>query len=323
MDAQTLITKLQAQGAESLAALSVESILSTPLEVLVPATTLASTTRKGLDAWLAAPSAVTALSAVVEALVQRAQSERRPLKEVLAEDVRAALRNALSRPFSPDRRLVLTIIDREPTRELVRQLLLDAVLEFGRKASAPVAGVARGLGSLARLAGETVKSRSGSLGTLVGAVSDEVERQLEKRATEFVDSALAGVFGKIADAVSDPSRADEASELRKALLDGILELTGPQLARELVNLDVVGGAEVVRSGLRHWLASPQSEEQLLAFAKFILERSGTQSVREVLIQLGLLEIARSLAQEQLTLRIRAISQTPEFSAWLEGLFSEG
>ena len=62
----------------------------------------------------------------------------------------APLREMLERPFSPDRKLVLTVIDREPTRELVRQLLLDAVLEFGRRASAPVAGMARGPG----LAGE-------------------------------------------------------------------------------------------------------------------------------------------------------------------------
>ena len=88
-----------------------------------------------------------------------------------------------------------------------------------------------------------MKSRSGSLGSLVGAVSDEVERQLEKRATEFVDSALAGVFGQIADAVSDPKRASEAAELRIAFFDGALELTGPQLARELANLDVAGGTE--------------------------------------------------------------------------------
>ena len=37
-------------------------------------------------------------------------------------DGRAALRALVERPYSPDRRLVLTIIDRGPTRALVRQL---------------------------------------------------------------------------------------------------------------------------------------------------------------------------------------------------------
>jgi hypothetical protein len=85
-----------------------------------------------------------------------------------------------------------------------------------------VAGMARGLGSLAKFAGETVKARSGGLGSLVGAVSGEVERQLEKRAVEFVDASIAGVFGQIADALSDPKRAEEAAELRMAIFDGAL-----------------------------------------------------------------------------------------------------
>lgn len=319
VDAQTLIRKLQSEAADSLAALCVESMLAQPVGSLVPAPVVISTTRKALTAWLDSPTAVSTLNQVVESVANRLQTERRPLKDVMANEVRVALREVIGRPFSPDRKLVLTIIDREPTRELVRQLLLDTVLEFGRRASAPVAGVARGLGSLARMAGEKVKARSGGLGSLVGAVSDEVERQLEKRAVEFVDSALAGVFGQIADAVSDPKQAAEAAELRTAIFDGALELTGPQLAREIGNLDVAGGAEILRAGLKRWLASPSSEAQLAEFVGHLLERDEQRVLSEVLSEIGLLEVTRELAREQLALRIRAIAATPEFSAWLGAL----
>ncbi len=319
VDAQTLISKLQSEAADSLAALSVESLLATPVEELVPPDVAIATARKALGAWLESETAVKVLNSVVETLANRLQTERRPLKDVVASDVRHALREMMGRPFSPDRRLVLTIIDRPPTRELVRQLLLDAVLEFGRRASAPVAGMARGLGSLASMVGDRVKSRSGSLGSLVGAVSDEVERQLEKRAVEFVDSALAGVFGQIADAVSDPKRAAESAELRTAFFDGALELTGPQLARELANLDVAGGAEILRAGLKRWLASPSSEPQLKHFVELLGERDAKRPLQEVLQEIGLLEVAREVARAQLANRIRKIASTPEFAAWLASI----
>lgn len=319
VDAQTLISKLQSQAADSLAALCVESLLATPVGTLVPPPLLISTTRKALAAWLESDSAVQSLTQVVESIANRLQTDRRPVKDVVPRDVRLALREVMGRPFSPDRKLVLTLIDREPTRHLVRQLLLDAVLEFGRRASAPVAGVARGLGSLASMVGDRMKARSGSLGTLVGAVGDEVERQLEKRAVEFVDSALAGVFAQIADALSDPRRAAEAAELRTAVFDGALELTGPQLARELGNLDVAGGAEILRGGLKRWLASPDSEAQLKGFLSIVLDRDEQRPLADVLEEAGLLHVARELGKEQLASRVRVIAATPEFSAWLTAL----
>lgn len=319
MDAQTLISKLQSDAADSLAALCVEHLLAAPVGSLVPQALVISTTRKALNAWLQSESAVDVLNAVVEQAANRLQRERRSLKDVLAKDVRHALREIVGRPFSPDRKLVLTVIDRGPMRELVRQLLLDAVLEFGRRASAPVAGVARGLGSIASMVGDKVKQRSGTIGSLVGAVSGEVERQLEKRAVEFVDSALGGVFGQIADVVSDPRRAGEAAELRLAFFDGALELTGPQLARELANLDVTGGAEILRNGLQRWLASPDSEKELTDFIAPLLERDAARPLKDVLGELGLLEVTREVAKDQLAARIKLIAATPEFAAWLSAL----
>jgi hypothetical protein len=319
VDAQTLISRLQSDAADSLSALCVASVLDTPVGELIPPALLVSTAREALGGWLVSDSAVQTLNSVVEWLANHLDSERRAVKDLMAKDVRHALREMLGRPFSPDRRVVLTVIDREPTRDLVRQLLLDAVLEFGRRASAPMAGMARGLGSLAKMAGEKVKSRTGGLGSLVGAVGNEVERQLEKRAVEFVDSALAGVFGQIADAISNPHRAAEAAELRMAFFDGALELTGPQLARELANLDVAGGTQILRAGLQRWLASPESEEQLTKYARLFLERDGQRPLSEVLQDVGLLEVTRSVAQAQLAVRIRAIAATPAFATWLAQL----
>jgi hypothetical protein len=43
------------------------------------------------------------------------------------------------------------------------------------------------------------------------------------------------------------------------MFDGALELKLKQLSRELINLDVPGGAEIVRAALLEYLASPASQ----------------------------------------------------------------
>jgi hypothetical protein len=277
--------------------------------------------RAVITAWLEADTAGTVLQRVVEHVVHRLQVERRSLKESLAPELLAAVRQVIARPFSPDRALVLSTIDRGPLRELVRAILLEEILEFGRRASAPVAGMARGLGALARFAGETVKTRTGIVGSMVGAVGDEVERQLEKRAADFVDSALAGVFGQVADAIADPRRAGEATELRLSIFDGVLELTGTQLSRELVNADLPGAAELLRKGLRTWVASPRAEREVLDLVNFFFALE-TGSLRELLTTLGVLTPVRALLIEQTSERMHQLVQSEAFAGWLTALLTE-
>lgn len=304
---------------DRLAALVLDVHLGRPLGDLLPPDFAVRLARRGLEGWLDTETATDGLERLVRALRARLAGDRRPLAAFVPHDLRHAVRELVGRPLSPDKRLVMRVINRGPTRELVRQLLLDTILEFGGQVSAPVAGVASRLGFLARAATETVKSYSGGLGTLVGAMSDEVERQLEKRAVEFVDAALAGVFERIADAVSDPGRATEAAELRLAVFDGVLELTLAQLADELDKADPAGGAEVLRGGLKRWLASAASDAHLAALAAFALGGAAAQPVAESLREAGLLDAATTLGREWLRIRMLDVVRSPAFATWLAGL----
>jgi hypothetical protein len=322
VDANSLLLRLKTPPAlADLAAVGIDALLDTPVGAWLSPEVSARYARAVLEGWLQAPASTAVLTRLVEAAVNELSRHKRPVKDELPQALKAALREVVSRPFSPDRRVVLTLIDRGPTRELARQILLEAVLDFARKASAPVAGMARGLGALARMAGDSVKSRSGSLGGLVGAVGGEVERQLEKRAVEFVDAALAGVFAQLADAVADPRRAAEAAELRVALLDGALELTGAQLARELMNADVPGGVELVRAGLQRWLATQAADAQLTQLAQRATQPLTAQPTRALLAELGVLEAVRAAAIEQAAVRLAQVVATDAFAQWLTALLS--
>ncbi len=305
--------------ADQLATLLLDTWLDQQVGALIPKELFKKTLRMIAEGWLQSPEALKGLTRIIELTVNDLQADRRALRELTNPELKATLREMLSRPYSPDKRLVLTVIDRPPVRELVRALLLQTVLDFGRKASAPVAGMAKSLGGFARMAASSAKSATGGLGALVGAVSGEVERQVEKRASEFVDSALAGVFGEIADAVSDPRRAAEAAELRLAFFEGVLELTLPALARELVNLDVPGGAQVLREGMQRWLESDHAETFYEGVADLLSRREGGRTLREVLEEAGQLQVYRSLGRELVRARVGEIVQTEAFSAWFAAL----
>jgi hypothetical protein len=323
VDPQTLWTKLKTTGAgsplDALAALAVDALLDVPPRALLTDAEVVAWTRRLATGWLDAPAAPAALGRVVESAANALQPERRRLKDLAPRELLQAMRAVLERPFTPARSTVLAIIDREPTRELVRAILLETVVEFGRKASAPVAGMARGLGALARMAGETVASRSGTLGTLVGAVGSEVERQLERRAQDFVDASLSHVFGQVADALCDPAQSEQARAMRLSVFEGALELTGTQLARELVNLDVPGAAELLRGSLRRWLKTPGADAALLQVAGWALGLEDDRPLRTRREALGVLEATRALAVEQAAARMRQVVATPAFEAWLQTL----
>ncbi len=325
MDAPALLARLRQTGDDSplakLAHLSLDHFLEQKVAALLPPERAREALRLGLEGWLQSPLALPALEKWVEDAAAALKADPRKLKELVPAGVRATVLELAERPYSPDKRLVLTLLDRPPMRELVRALLLSTVLDFARRASAPVAGMAKGLGGLMKAAAESARSRTGTLGALVGAAGDAVEKQLEKRAAEFVDAALGGVFGELADAVSDPRRAAEAAELRSEALKGALELTLPQLSRELINLDLPGGAKTLREGLERWLGSDEADEALRAATDALAKREGGRTLREVLDDAGQLQLWRTWGLRALEERLREVAQSEAFAEWLAAVLA--
>jgi hypothetical protein len=145
---------------------------------------------------------------------------------------------------------------------------------------------------------------------------------MEKRAVEFVDAALSGVFAQIADALSNPERAAEAAELRLAVLDGAMTVTLPQLARELMNADVPQATAEVRAGLRRWLASPASSEVLEQLVSWVFRETADRPLRAVLSDLGLLEPFMVNGAALLERWIAPVVASSAFQSWLTGSTAE-
>lgn len=325
MNAQDLLARLQDASPggplDGLASLVVEHELSQPLETLLPPALAARALRSALEGWLASDTADRELASALEHLQRQLAQEPRTVREAVPPELAKLLVELASRRYSPDRALVLTVLDRPPVRSLARALLLDVLIEFSRKVSAPVTEnrIAKGFSGLARFAADQARSSGGALGGLAGALSDEIERQVEKRARDFADSALSGIFQQLADALTDPGRASEQAEMRVALLDGVLGLPLEKLGRELTRADVPGGVALVRKALTQWLASGDAAAELERWLTRVMERDGKRPVREILGPLGLLDTFQKLGRESLRERLGPVVASEPFARWLEAL----
>lgn len=320
MDADVVAKRLTEESySRRLAELSVDAVFSMPLRTLAPEDKVVALVKEGLRGWLDTDSALLNLERAVKEISSELSAQSERIEDVLPEQLREGVEAWLARPWSPDRAVVLAALDRAPVRALIRKLLLDAILEFGRGMGGGTAGsVAKGIGGIAKFAAE----RTGTLGALVGAVGGEVNRQLESRASDFADAALSGIIQKIADEFSSPARAKQQAELRVAIFEGVLTLRGTQLGKELLRADVVGGTRITRDAISNWLETPEANGQLERTLKRILQHESERPLREVLEELGLHDVAKKHATEALAERIKEIAATQKFREFVRELLAE-
>lgn len=321
--ADKLLERLRDPAAlAGLAEVVVEDLLATPVRSLIDPDLAAPAIRALLRSWAHSDEA----EAQVLARIEEARSWLEKRDAVVADLIPEELQNAVAalaeRPFAPDRAILLALLDREPVRRLLRNLLTESLVAFGRKLRAPVADnrLARGLGDLGRFARDTALGRSGSFGAIasevVGAVSGEVERQLEKRAAEFADAALSGTLQRIADLLCDSELADEQAELRLALIDGALELSAGDLASEAERLDPAAISAIVRRWFTAWVDREDVEAKIAQALEAWLAPAGERTVREILAEHGMLDAVLEAARKEAERRLSSLVGRDAFAAWL-------
>lgn len=274
-------------AAARLADLLVDTALALPLDKLLPPLLLAKLVRDGLLAHLRSPRAAEQGRALMATLLTFLRGQG-PLRSVLPRPLLPLLSELASRPFTPDKALVVGLLSREPFRRLGRELMVGTLTDYSRKVRSTVTetGPGKGLGVLGRLATEAVKKSSSTLGTIAGgvasAVSDEFDRQMQRRTAEFADNALDDMIGRVATMMTDPGRSADHTALKLELLDFALDLRGPQLAQELERAHPAAVAELVRGTLLRWLEREHSVMELGVVLAWLADRTRDRPLAEVL-----------------------------------------
>jgi hypothetical protein len=321
VDANTIRQKLLQDGPEAplagLAKLTLDTFFATPFSRITSAEKLAGWVHEALRGWANGPDSAKALERLVESTINALNADSRTLREANPKELLTAVEELAARPVSPDKALVMKLIDQKPLRDRIREMVIATVTDF--TARAPGAGVAKGLTGVARFAAGQVKARTGGLGALMGAVSEEVQGQLEKRAKDFADVALQGVLAEIADIVSNPSRSQQAADIRVAVIRGAYDLKLSQLGRELVNLDLPGGGEVLRAHVKRWVESEACKDQLLELMEELFAPFAQRTVGEVARDFGQEESLRAHYTPWLQERFADVVKNDAFAPWLASL----
>jgi hypothetical protein len=309
-----------AEGASArLAALLVDEALARTPSDLLDVRFAAAALRDGVRAFASSDSAA---ARVIEALGEAEKTlaaEKRTMGALVSPALRAGAHDLASIGSTPPRDVIVKLLDREPLKKLLRAQVTDTLVAFGRRAASPVSDnpIARGLGGLSKLAmGQP--SKPSAFGAIANAVSGEVERQVEKRAADFADTAVAGIIDGIATQLSDSSRAKEQAAMRLALLDGFLELTGAQVA-QLARAPIAERVAVVRKTLAAWAAEATFESDVESLVKTALAKDTDRSLREVLADLGILDVVSTNAKELVRRRVSELVAGGPFAEWLGAL----
>jgi len=303
-----------------LASLILGDVLGRRLADVLDTKALASSAVEVLANWIRSPVAEARLLEAWGSGIEALGGQSLTLGEVAPEELRGAIEQLAAQHYSPDRELVSALLDRPPVREVFRDLLTETLTAFGKKMS--VAGPAGGaLGALGKISGgrRPMGGLLGRVGDVATAVGGEVERQLERRVPEFVDSGLSQLLERFVDLLSDPARAVEQAEVRLALLDGLWDLRGADLAAELARLDEDAAAAVLRKSLGAWLNRDDAEQQVAAWLDGAIVIYGDRDVRSVLAELDLADVFEQQAvpiAHQAALRL---FETDAFEQWLKTL----
>lgn len=248
-------------SAERLAEAIVSGIFAQPLAALMVPELSAPFLRELVLHHLKSPLAEETTRALLSAL-QKFFAERgdKTVRDLLPPEAQTLLRAIIDHPYTPERAILVSVMSREPFRRLNRELMTGTMLDYSRRLRGNVenGGMGKGLGMLGRFASEAVKKSTSALGTLApgmtSAVGDELERQMQRRASEFADSAVDDMVQRVATTLTDPARAAEQLELKRALLDVALSLRGAQLSRELDRLQPAQLAKKLREATIAWLS---------------------------------------------------------------------
>jgi len=299
----------------------VAAALERPVRALVDPALLAEGIRDALLEAGRSPAFDARFALAVSDVLAFLDAHGGPVGTLLPGELRDGLRELARRPGAPAPELVLELLGHPPVRRAIRDLVVEILRGLGPVAAEP--SPRRPRGALARRARESMQA--GSFGRLAlgvaGAVSDEVERSMERRTREAVDGAMTMVLGKIASHLGRGRGPREREALQVGLLDAALGLPGKMVRREIEAIDPAEGQRVVSRSLCRWLEDEEASRQgLTQLFEALLAREGEQTLGQVLDGLELRQPVTAMGAAILRREIAAMVPGAPVAAFLDALF---
>jgi hypothetical protein len=242
-------------------------------------------------------------------VLDRLRASSLPLGVWLPEPVRDAIAMLLAHPAPIPRALVDKVVADEHVRESARAMLQEALSSFIHKAFSVTPG-GRGLRGMIGLGARAA-------GGLFGGIGEEIQRQLEERVRDFVDGGVAMLQKRVAQQLTSEDTARQLGKRRRAIFLDLLKQPESQLARWTKRTPWDALDAMVPAIVAHNLARAEVRAALRDELAAVVAELSTQTIGELLDELGLRQIAADAVRAHGLVLGRVFVTSPEFARLAE------
>jgi hypothetical protein len=317
MDTTTILQKLQdPNGAiSSLCAIGVDHVLSQPLEAFVEVERLAQRITEAVSGPGLEPMIAQHLKPALQRFLARAEAADERVGVAIPEAVADEIEAFLSNPVKLKREVVQRIVDAKEMRGALSTVIQESLGRF-LKADTSAQGKG-GSGGLFGLAARSAGALRDVGKSMLGGIGDEIEKQIQKRSREAMDSSMSYVQEKLVDYLM----SEESSKMMgKARAQGFRQSLRQKVAdAKLLPIDMI--LSHVPALVRHNLARPEIQETIRKELQELLALEGKKPLKQILEEAGLLEKTREDLLAQAVPQALSLVKTEAFSGWLTSLLA--
>jgi hypothetical protein len=259
--------------------------------------------------------------------VRRSRDQRLPLGAAFAEEVRARLREVITRTPPPPARWTRAAVDPVLVRKLIAPALQDVLLAFTRRLPLPGFGTSEtswpGIGAVAALGNlvrEEIERRAGQVAdagrAVLSGIGLDVEGQIEAATREFSQTAERGFREALAKRIGTSEGRALLGEIQGQVFDRLLAARFDELHEDVESLPWSELAELAAPVLDHLRRQPFLGRALREEVDAWLDADGARPVRALLDEVGLLAPVRRHALSRADELARKLFSSAAFSRWL-------
>jgi hypothetical protein len=257
----------------------VDFVIDRPVSAYVDADRVLAAIDRALDARLTAK----AIAEHVEPMIAREQARlmARPDEKVadwLTPEAKAELARLAALPVRVDEQVVRNFAEQPQVRDMLRSFVEDTLSRFisAFKPGGAGGGVA---GAVGRSAFGFASKVSGGL---MGGLGEQVEAQLKKAATGFVQTSMPAMVERMISQITAPETAKRMAQTQSMAFEGALKLPVSRIARIWAKVDTHDLMLTLPGLIAHNLARPEIRAGIRAEVAAMLAVVGAEPVRALL-----------------------------------------